>query len=96
MNKTELIQAVADAAGLTKKDSEAAVKAVFETITAAMKKNDKVSLIGFGTFGVKERAAREALNPQTKKKIKIAACKVPYFKPGKALKEEVNKKGKKK
>lgn len=92
MNKGELIQAVVAASGLTKKDSAAAVDAVFAAITDAMKKGDKVSLIGFGTFGVKDRPAREAIKPgHPGEKIQIAACKAPYFKAGKALKDEVNK-----
>ena len=92
MNKSELIQAVADASGLTKKDSGAAVDAVFAAITEAMAKGDKISLIGFGTFGTKARPAREAIKPgHPGEKIKIAACKAPYFKAGKGLKDAVNK-----
>ena len=91
MNKNELIAAVAESASLTKKDATAAVNATFEEITNAMAKGDKVQLIGFGTFETRERAARTGKNPQTGKAIKIAACKAPAFKAGKALKETVNK-----
>lgn len=91
MNKNELIAAVAESASLTKKDATAAVNATFEAITNAMAKGDKVQLIGFGTFETRERAARTGKNPQTGKAIKIAACKAPAFKAGKALKETVNK-----
>ncbi len=90
MNKGELINAVA-AKGLTKKDAGIAVDAVFDAIGDAMAKGDNVSLIGFGTFAVKERAAREGRNPRTGEKVKIAAAKVPYFKPGKALKDTIAK-----
>ncbi len=89
MNKTELIAAVAAKTEMTKKDSEKAVAAVFESITAALAKGDKVALVGFGTFEVRKRAARVGKNPQTGAKLKIAACKVPAFKAGKALKDEV-------
>ena len=89
MNKGELISAVAEKAGLSKKAAEAAVNAFFESVEGALKKGDKVSLIGFGNFEVKERAAREGINPLTKEKIKIAASKVPAFKAGKALKDAV-------
>ena len=91
MNKTELIAAVAAAAEVSKKDAAAVVDATFDAIAAAMAKGDKVQLIGFGTFECRERAAREGLNPQTKEKVQIAACKVPAFKAGKALKDAVNK-----
>lgn len=91
MNKTELIAAVAEAAGVSKKDAAAVVDATFDTITAKMAAGEKVQLIGFGTFEARERAAREGLNPQTKEKVAIAACKVPAFKAGKALKDNVNK-----
>ena len=87
MNKTELVAAVAAKAELSKKDAEAAVAATFDAITA---EGDKVALVGFGTFAVKERAARTGLNPQTKAKIEIPASKVPGFKAGKALKDAVN------
>lgn len=91
MTKAELVSAIAGKTELTKKDSEKALAAVLESITDALKKGDKVSLVGFGTFEVRSRAAREGINPQTKKKIKIAATKVPAFKAGKALKETVAK-----
>ena len=91
MTKTELISAVALKAELTKKDSEKAVSAVFETITETLKKGDKVSLVGFGTFEVKERAAKEGINPRTKEKMPIPASKRPAFKAGKALKDAVSK-----
>ena len=85
MNKTELIAAIAEKAGVSKKDAEKVVNATFDVITTAMADGDKVSLVGFGNFEVRERAAREGKNPQTGAKIKIAACKVPAFKAGKAL-----------
>ena len=90
MNKGELINAVATK-GLTKKDAGIAVDAIFETIGDAMAKGDNVSLIGFGTFGVKERAAREGRNPRTGETMKIAASKVPTFKAGKGLKDKIAK-----
>ena len=89
MNKTELISQVAEMTSLSKKDAAKAVDAVFETITQALKNGDKVQLIGFGNFEVRERAARKGRNPQTGAEIEIAASRVPAFKPGKALKEEV-------
>ena len=89
MTKVELIAAVAEKAGLSKKDAEKAVNATVKTITEGMKKDGKVQLVGFGTFEVRERAAREGKNPATGAKIKIAACKVPAFKAGKALKDYV-------
>ncbi len=92
MNKTELVEAMAKKAGLTKKDAEAAVKALTDVVTAELKKGGKVQLVGFGTFEVAKRAAREGKNPQTGAKIKIAASKAPKFKAGKALKDTVNKK----
>lgn len=91
MNKTELISAVAEKSGVSKKDADKIVNATFDAIKEALAKGDKVALVGFGNFEVKERAAREGKNPQTGEKIKIAACKVPGFKAGKALKEAVNK-----
>lgn len=91
MTKAELVSAIAEKTDFTKKDSEAALVAVLDSITVALKKGEKVSLVGFGTFEVRSRAAREGINPQTKKKIKIAATKVPAFKAGKALKETVAK-----
>lgn len=89
MTKAELVTAIAEKTELTKKDSEKALAAVIDSITEALKKGDKVALVGFGTFEVRARAAREGINPQTKKKIKIPATKVPTFKAGKALKETV-------
>lgn len=91
MNKTELINAVAESAKLSKKDAKAAVEATFAGIEKALKKGDKVQLIGFGTFEVRKQAARMGKNPQTGAAVKIAACKKPAFKAGKALKEAVNK-----
>ena len=90
MNKVELISAVAEQAGLTKKDAEKAVAAVIASIEGALVKGDKVQLIGFGTFEVRERAARVGRNPQTKEEIKIDASKQPVFKAGAALKKAVN------
>lgn len=92
MNKTELVAAMAAKAELSKKDSEAALKAFMDVVTEELKKGEKVQLIGFGTFEVSERAARTGKNPQTGKAIKIAACKAPKFKAGKALKDTVNAK----
>ena len=89
MNKTELIAAVADQSGLSKKDAEAAVNAVFDSVKDALAEGDKVSLIGFGTFSVKTRAARTGLNPRTKETIEIPESKVPAFKAGSALKDAV-------
>lgn len=89
MNKTELVASVADKAGLSKKDAEAAVKAVFDSITAAMKAGDKVQLIGFGTFSVVDKPASQAINPQTKAKVAVPAHKAPKFKAGAALKDAV-------
>lgn len=91
MNKAELIAAVAEKADLNKKQAEAAVNAAVEAVTAALQKGDKVQIVGFGAFDVKERAARIGRNPQTKKEIKIPASKVPQFKAGKALKDAVSK-----
>ena len=90
MNKTQLIEAVAAKANLTKKDAEAAVNAVTAAVADALKAGDKVQLVGFGTFEVKERAAREGRNPKTGEKITIAASKHPAFTAGKALKDSVN------
>ena len=89
MTKAEFITAVAAKSGMTKKDTEAALSAVIDTITDTLAKGEKIQLVGFGTFEVRERAAREGKNPQTGKKIKIAACKVPAFKAGKAFKDLV-------
>lgn len=91
MTKAELTAAIAEKTEFTKKDSEVALAAVLDSITEALQKGDKVSLVGFGTFEVRSRAERQGINPQTKKKIKIAATKVPAFKAGKALKETVAK-----
>ncbi len=90
MNKTELINAVAEKAGLSKADSKKAVDAFSEVITDALKSGDKVALIGFGTFSVNEKPAREGINPATKQKIKIAAKKVAKFKPGSELNAAIN------
>ena len=90
MNKTELVAAVAQKAELSKKDAEKAVAAVTAAITDALCAGDKVQLVGFGTFEVRERAAREGRNPQTGETMKIAASKAPKFKAGKALKDMVN------
>lgn len=88
-NKTELVNSVASAANLTKKDAAAAVDAVFASIQESLSKGEKVQLIGFGTFEVRSRAARKGRNPQTGKEIQIPASKVPAFKAGKALKDAV-------
>ncbi|CAK1222509.1 MULTISPECIES: HU family DNA-binding protein [Fructobacillus] len=88
-NKQELIDSVAMKTGLTKKDADKAVAAVLSSIEDALKKGEKVQLIGFGNFEVRERAARKGRNPQTKEEIQIPASKVPAFKPGKALKDAV-------
>lgn len=90
MNKSELIEAVAQSAELSKASAGRAVDAVVEAVTAALKEGDQVSLVGFGTFAVKERAARSGRNPRTGETIQIAASNVPGFKPGKALKDAVN------
>ena len=90
MNKTELIAAVAENAGLSKKDAEKAVKAFTEAVTAELKNGGKVQIVGFGTFEVSERAAREGRNPHTGEAMPIAASKAPKFKAGKALKDAVN------
>ena len=92
MNKSELIDAMSKESGLSKKDSEKALKAFTDTVAATLKKKDKVTLVGFGTFETKKRAARTGRNPQTCKKIKIKASTVPAFKAGKALKDSVNNK----
>ena len=90
MNKTELVAAVAAKAELSKKDAEKAVAAVTASIGEALKKGDKVQLVGFGTFEVRKRDARTGKNPRTGETIKIKASKVPAFKAGKALKDSVN------
>lgn len=89
MTKAELINAVAEKSELTKKDSDKAVTAVIDAITEALVNGDKVSLVGFGTFEVKNRAARKGINPRTKEAMPIPASKLPSFKAGKALKEAV-------
>ncbi len=90
MNKTELVDAIAKQADLSKKDAEAAVKAFTDTVGKALKKGDKVQLVGFGTFEVTKRPARTGRNPQTGAEMKIKASKAPKFKAGKALKDLVN------
>ena len=91
MNKAELVAAVAEKAGLSKKDSEKAINAAFDSITAALAGGEKVQLVGFGAFEVKERNARVGRNPKTKEEIQIPASRVPVFKAGKALKDVVAK-----
>ena len=90
MTKADLITSVAQKAEMTKKDADAAVSAFIDSVTEALKKGEKVQLVGFGSFEVRTRAAREGVNPQTQKKIKIPASKVPAFKAGKALKDAIN------
>ena len=90
MNKTELIAAVAERAELTKKDAEKVLKAFTDVVAEELKKGEKIQLVGFGTFEVSERAAREGRNPQTGETMKIAASKTPKFKAGKALKDSLN------
>lgn len=89
MNKTELVNAIAAKTGLSKKDADAALAATVEAVTETLKAGDKVALVGFGTFEVRERAARTGKNPATGETIEIAACKAPAFKAGKALKDAV-------
>ncbi|RPK14797.1 HU family DNA-binding protein [Priestia endophytica] len=89
MNKTELVNAVAEQSELTKQDATKAVDALLKTISDTLSKEEKIQLIGFGTFEVRERAARTGRNPQTGEEMQIAASKVPAFKPGKELKEAV-------
>ena len=91
MNKTELIAAVAEQAEMSKKDAEAAVTATIDVIAEALRKGEKVQLVGFGSFEVKTRAERMGRNPQTKEPIPIAASKAPVFKAGKALKDAVSR-----
>ena len=90
MNKTELVAAVAEASGLTKKDAEAALTAFTVEVEKALKAGDKVQLVGFGSFEIKERAARTGRNPKTKETIEIPACRMPVFKAGKALKDAIS------
>lgn len=91
MNKTELVTSVAEKAGLTKKDAEKAMNALFASIEEALIEGDKVQIIGFGTFEVKEREARKGRNPRSGEEITIPASKNPVFKAGKSLKDAVNK-----
>ena len=91
MNKTELVSAMAEKADVTKKDAEKVLGAFIDVVGDALKKGDKIQLVGFGTFETRERAAREGKHPQTGEKIKIAACTVPAFKAGKALKDLIAK-----
>ena len=90
MNKTELVAAMAEQAELSKKDSEKALKAFIDVVTEELKKGEKIQLVGFGTFEVTERAAREGRNPLTGEKMQVKASKAPKFKAGKALKDAVN------
>ena len=90
MNKTELVAAMAEQTNLSKKDAEAALKAFIDVVSEELKKGEKVQLVGFGTFEVSERAAREGRNPQTGETMKIKASKTPKFKAGKALKDMMN------
>lgn len=89
MTKQELVNYIAENSGLTKKDAESALNNVFDGVKSALKKGDSVTLVGFGTFGVSKRNARQGRNPRTGETIKIAARKVPVFKAGKALKDVV-------
>lgn len=91
MNKAELIGAVSEKTGLSKKDSEKAINATFDTIGESLEAGEKVQLVGFGVFDIKERAARIGRNPKTKQEIEIPASRVPTFKAGKALKDSVDK-----
>ena len=90
MNKADLVSMIAAKSNLTKKDSESALNAFVETVQGALKKGEKIQLVGFGTFEVRARAARNGVNPRTKQSIKIPASKAPVFKAGKALKESCN------
>ena len=90
MTKTELVSEVAEKAGLTKIDAERAVKALVDTVTDCLKKGDSLTIVGFGTFSVSQRAARTGKNPRTGEKLEIAAATTPKFKPGKGLKDAVN------
>ena len=91
MNKTELVAAVAEQADITKKDADKPITAFTEVVAKELRNGGKIQLVGFGTFEVSERAEREGRNPQTGETMKIAASKAPKFKPGKALKDEVNR-----
>ena len=90
MNRVELVAAMADKAGLAKKDAEKALKAFTDVVAEELKKGEKIQLVGFGTFEVSERAAREGRNPRSGETMTIAACKAPKFKAGKALKDVIN------
>ena len=90
MNKADLVAAMAEKAGVSKKDAEASLKAFTDVVAEELKKGEKIQLVGFGTFEVSERAARTGRNPQTGKTMKSEACKAPKFKAGKALKDAVN------
>ena len=90
MNKTELVAAMAKDTNLSRKDVEAVLKSFIDVVTDELKKGEKIQLVGFGTFEVSTRAAREGRNPQTGKTMKIEACKAPKFKAGKALKDAIN------
>lgn len=90
MNKTELVAAIAEKAQITRKDADAALKAFTDVISDELKKGEKIQLVGFGTFEVSERPAREGRNPRTGETMTIAASKQPKFKPGKALKDAIN------
>lgn len=90
MNKTELVAAMAEQTNLSKKDAEAALKAFIDVVSEELKKGEKIQLVGFGTFEVSERAAREGRNPQTGETMEIKASKTPKFKAGKALKDMMN------
>ena len=90
MNKSELVSAIAEQAGISKKDAESALKAITDTVTQELARGGRVQLVGFGTFEVSEQAARTGRNPQTGEEMQIAASKAPKFKAGKALKDAVN------
>ena len=90
MNKTELVAAMAEVSGVSKKDTESVLKAFTEVVSKELKKGEKIQLVGFGTFEVSERAAREGRNPATGEAMQIAAAKTPKFKAGKALKDMIN------
>ncbi|HEY0010069.1 MAG TPA: HU family DNA-binding protein [Tepidisphaeraceae bacterium] len=90
MNKTELVEAIAKSADISKASATRALDAMLDAVTTTLRNNDSVTLVGFGTFTVGERAARTGRNPRTKEAIQIAAAKVPKFKAGKALKDAVN------
>ncbi|MBO5995015.1 MAG: HU family DNA-binding protein [Firmicutes bacterium] len=90
MNKAQLVAAIAETAGLTKKDAEKALGAIETVVTETLMNGEKIQLVGLGTFEVSERAARTGINPQTKKQIKIAASKAPKFKAGRGLKDAIN------